>query len=244
MTPENQARDLSLIRAARCGDGEAKRTLVEKYTPLVRRIARHYYARSMDADDLTQEGLIGLLRAIDEYNPDRFAIKFSSFAYLCIIRKVFNAIKQSNSAKHLVLSNAVSLYGYVSPERTRVVADLLSEAAPTDPIREVEEEYSRRRLEKVLRAHLSILEYRVVGLLVRGYTLAEIEDELGVASKAVDNARTRARLKLKRLLERHGSLLSPAIPEKVRQRPDLYYRFDRSSPRDSAPLFERSTADG
>lgn len=238
MTPENQANDLAFIKAARCGDIEAKRALVEKYTPLVRHIARNYYAKSMDADDLVQEGLIGLLRAIDEYNPECFAIKFSSFAYLCVIRKVFNAIKQANSAKNLVLNNAVSLFSYVNPEKTRMVADVLTEATPVDPVQAAEEEFSRRRLEKVLRTHLSVLEYSVVGLLVRGYSLAEIEDELGVASKAVDNARTRARLKLKRLLDRHGSLLSPTIPDQVRRRPDLYHHFDQAASQASRPLFE------
>lgn len=239
MTPENQARDLTLIKAARRGEGEAKRALIEKYTPLVRRIVRNYYARSMDGDDLTQEGLIGLLRAIEEYNPERFAIKFSSFAYLCIIRKVFNAIKQSNSMKNQVLNNSVSLFGYVNAERTRMVADFVAEAVHEDPVDAAEEEFSRRRLEKVLRTHLSVLEYRVVGLLIRGYTLAEIEGELGVAGKAVDNARTRARLKLKRLLDRYGSLLSPAVPDKARQRRDLYYRFENPPSQENQPLFEQ-----
>ncbi|MGB4266081.1 MAG: sigma-70 family RNA polymerase sigma factor, partial [Limnochordia bacterium] len=89
----NQQWDYSLITRIRLGDEEAKETLVLKYIPMVKHIVRNYYASFLDFDDLLQEGIIGLLHAIDEYRPDLYDVKFSSFAYICIIRKIYNVIK-------------------------------------------------------------------------------------------------------------------------------------------------------
>ena len=96
----NQAVDMDLVARVRGGDGTRREELVKKYTPMVKHIVRNHYAGFLDFDDLTQEGLIGLLGAIDEYRPDKFDVKFSSFAYICIIRKVYNVIKQTNGNKH------------------------------------------------------------------------------------------------------------------------------------------------
>src|SRR5690625_3879933 len=103
----NQALDLALAPRVRGGDAAAREELVKKYIPMVKHIVRNHYASFLDFDDLTQEGLIGLLGAIDEYRPDKFDVKFSSFAYICIIRKVYNAIKQTNGNKHRALNEAV-----------------------------------------------------------------------------------------------------------------------------------------
>mgnify|MGYP001418072415 CR=1 FL=1 len=78
-----------------------------------------------------------------------------------------------------------------------------------------------QRLDKVLKNHLSLLEYVVIALLLKGYTTSEIENEVGINSKSVDNARTRIKFKLQRILGEYGSLLSPKIPQKVRKRSDL-----------------------
>ncbi|MDI6870324.1 MAG: sigma-70 family RNA polymerase sigma factor [Bacillota bacterium] len=231
MTEENQKRDLYLVQRARLGDRLAQEELVRKYTPLVRHIVRNYYARFLEFDDLMQEGLIGLLHAIREYDGERYAVKFSSFAYICVIRKVYNVIKHTNGTKHRVLNDAVSLFNFVNLDETRIVLDVVaSEDAEVDPEKVVEEEFISARVEQVLRAHLSVLEYTVIRMLLAGYSYADMERELGVSAKVIDNARTRVRLKLKRILQKYGSLLSPKVPDKTRQRKDLYYRFPTPLP--------------
>lgn len=231
MTEENQKRDLHLIQCARRGDRLAQEELVRKYTPLVRHIVRNYYARFLEFDDLMQEGLIGLLHAIREYDGERYDVKFSSFAYICVIRKVYNVIKHTNGTKHRVLNDAVSLFNFVNLDETRIVLDVVaSEDTEVDPEKVVEQEFVSARVEQVLRTHLSVLEYTVIHLLLAGYNYNDIERELSVSAKVIDNARTRVRLKLKRILQKYGSLLSPKVPEKARQRRDLYYHFPSPLP--------------
>lgn len=222
----NQLRDLSLIRRIRRGETAAKDELVSKYLPMVKHIVKRHYASFLEFDDLMQEGFIGLLAAIDEYRPDAFNVKFSSFAYMCIIRKVYNAIKQSNGNKHKLLNQAVSLYTYVNADETRTVMDLVpNEDSLSDPVELLEAKHSNHRIDLVLRNHLSLLEYTVIALMIQGYSSAEIERAIGVKAKVIDNARTRVKAKLKRIVDTYGSLMSPHIPMTVRRRQDLYLKF-------------------
>ena len=219
----NQIRDLELIARIRNGDLESRDDLVKKYLPMVKHIVKKHYASFLEFDDLMQEGFIGLLGAIDEYRPDEFNVKFSSFAYMCIIRKVYNVIKQTNGNKHKALNDAISLHSYVNADETRTVMDLipLSESS-VDPHETVERKAVSQWIDRLLSNHLSILEYTVATLILQGYSSGEIERVIGVNAKVVDNARTRVKQKLKRIVDTYGSLLSPRIPEKVRQRRDLF----------------------
>lgn len=226
MQDRNQRRDEDLINSIRQGDVRAKEELVRKYTPMVKHIARNYYSRFLDFDDLMQEGMIGLLSAIDKYRPDAFSTKFSSFAYLCIVRKIYNVIKYSSGNKQKLLNNAVSLYDYVNSEETRSVVELIPSDDVCAPEELVAEKLCAQRLEEVLSNHLSLLEYAVVIMLLRGYSSSEIQSLIGVNGKAVDNARTRVRTKLRRLVERYGSLTSPRVPDSARKRRDLYAEVD------------------
>ncbi|NLN15957.1 MAG: sigma-70 family RNA polymerase sigma factor [Firmicutes bacterium] len=214
---------MQLIRQIRKGDASAKEELVRKYLPMIKHIVRNHYASFLDYDDLIQEGMIGLLSAIDEYRPEKFAIKFSSFAYICIIRKIYNVIKHTNGNKHRALNDAISLYTFVNADETRTMLDHI--ASGRSPEELVEEQILAQKLEEVLRNHLSILEYTVLIFLLSGYTAQEIERELGVSSKVIDNARTRVKLKLSRILHKYGSLLSPQVPLNVRKREDLYRKL-------------------
>ncbi|NLM38694.1 MAG: sigma-70 family RNA polymerase sigma factor [Firmicutes bacterium] len=219
----NQNLDLDLIRRIREGEAEAKEKLVTKYVPMVKYIIRNYYASFLDYEDLLQEGLIGLLNAIDEYKPEKFDVKFSSFAYICILRRVYNVIKQTNGNKHRLLNEAVSLQAAIGADENRVILDIVP-ADPTDidPEQLIEEKIVSKLLDEVLRNHLSVLEYAVITRLIKGYTSSEIQEEIGVGPKVIDNARTRVKTKLRRLLGEYGSLLSPDVPTEVRRREDLY----------------------
>lgn len=221
---DNQERDLELLARIRRGDEGARDEMVLKYAPMARRVARQYYARSLDCEDLYQEGLIGLLNAVQEYRSSEAPILFSSFAYICISRRILNVVKHSNGLKEKILNDALSLSGSAGTEESRTLLDVLSADRSTSPEEVVEEKVSRQQLDGLLRAHLSDLEYTVVQLLVRGYSLSEIQREAGVNSKAADNARTRARAKIRRLLERYGSLYlsAPAAHQRIRRRRDLY----------------------
>lgn len=226
MQRDNQAVDLELIRRVRAGEEGARESLVLKYIPMVKYIIRNYYSSFLDFEDLVQEGLIGLLSAIEEYKPECYDVKFSSFAYLCIIRRVYNVIKQSTGNKHRLLNEAASLQTPVGSDDGRTMLDFV--AAPLnqfDPEKVLEEKYVDEVIGQVLRNHLSLLEYAVISRLLKGYSAREIEEEIGVGLKVIDNARTRVRAKLRRLLEEYGSLLSPQVPTDVRRREDLYLQL-------------------
>lgn len=220
---DNQTIDLGLIARIREGDEEARDSLVAKYIPMVKYIIRNYYSAFLDFEDLLQEGLIGLLSAMDEYNSDDYDVKFSSFAYICIIRRVYNVIKLTTGNKHRLLNEATSLQMPVGSDESRTIIDLVAAGIPEfDPQAVYEDKYVTEVLGTVLRNHLSILEYAVIVRLLKGYSAREIEEEMGVGLKVIDNARTRVKSKLRRLLDEHGSLLSPQVPTNVRKREDLY----------------------
>lgn len=223
METDNQTIDLDLILKVRAGDEEARDSLVVKYIPMVKYIIRNYYSAFLDFEDLLQEGLIGLLSAIGEYKPEEYDVKFSSFAYICIIRRVYNVIKQTTGNKHRLLNEATSLQTPVGGDDSRTILDFISAGVGTfDPELAFEDKYANEVISEVLRNHLSLLEYAVIIRLLKGYSAREIEEEIGVGLKVIDNARTRVRSKLRRLLDEHGSLLSPQVPTDVRRREDLY----------------------
>ncbi|NMA99987.1 MAG: sigma-70 family RNA polymerase sigma factor [Firmicutes bacterium] len=224
MEMDNQTIDLDLIQKVRAGDENARDSLVVKYIPMVKYIIRNYYSSFLDFEDLLQEGLIGLLSAIEEYKPDEYDVKFSSFAYICIIRRVYNVIKQTTGNKHRLLNEATSLQTPIGSDDSRTILDFVSAGiGPFDPEAVFENKYVNEVIGEVLRNHLSLLEYAVIIRLLKGYTAREIEEEIGVGLKVIDNARTRVRSKLRRLLDEHGSLLSPQVPTNVRRREDLYF---------------------
>lgn len=180
----NQQRDFNLIARIRLGDQDAKEKLVLKYVPMVKHIVRNFYASFLDFDDLLQEGVIGLLSAIDEYKPDQYDVKFSSFAYICIIRKIYNVIKQTNGNKHKALNEALSLQAQLGGDDSRIVLDLVSAGDSTiDPERMIEEKFVSQYLNRLLVNHLSLLEYSVIMMLLSGYTSGEIEKRSGWGQK-------------------------------------------------------------
>ncbi|NMB38453.1 MAG: sigma-70 family RNA polymerase sigma factor [Firmicutes bacterium] len=222
----NQQIDFELISRIREGDPEAKEKLVNKYIPMVKHIIRNYYASFFDFEDLLQEGVIGLLNAIEEYKPEEYDVKFSSFAYICIIRKVYNVIKQTSGNKHRALNEALSLHAYVNADENRTILDIIVMDDWFTPEKIIEEKIITQQLNQMLSNHLSLLEYSVITMLLRGYSCREIESKIGVEPKAVDNARTRVKAKLRKIISEYGSLLSPNVPVSVRKRKDLYIKLD------------------
>lgn len=208
---KNQEIDLGLLKKARGQDEKALQEIIVKYTPMVKRIIRGFHPGFLESDDLVQEGLIGLLGAVKEYDSENFQIKFSSFAYMCILRKICNVVKSANGNKHRILNHSISLHSFINDGENRTFLDVFSDGK-INPESLIEERWVNQRLASVLRYHLSALEYRVVILILQGYGLSEIAQQMGLAIKSVDNARTRCKLKIKNLMRKYGSLLNPQLP--------------------------------
>ena len=222
MSPDNQERDLEfIIRIKRSEDPVAKEGLVRKYLPMVKHIVKKSINSTPgEYEDLLQEGVIGLLKAINKYNHELYSIKFSTFAYICILRKIYNAQRQIWNRGNRLTQEATSFYQELNPEDPRVLLDFIVDST-FDPERIIEEKLTSLRLEKVLKAHLSPVEYLVFFLYLQGLSCREIQKKLGVKAKVVDNAKTRARLKLQRVITRYGSFLTAEIPLNTRKRRDL-----------------------
>jgi len=221
MSLANQKRDLEYLTRIRiCKDAEAKENLVCKYLPMVKHIVKKVNFYSGEYEDLLQEGVIGLLKAINKYNYELYNIKFSTFAYICILRKIHNARKQLWNARNRLSQEAASFYHQLTPDEPWMLLDVINDSS-FDPERILEEKLTTLRLHKVLKAHLSPVEYMVLFFYLEGHSCREIQQKLGVKAKVVDNAKTRARIKLQRVIDQYGSLLSPKIPLKTRKRKDL-----------------------
>ena len=167
----NETADEILIRRLREGESAIADYLMEKYKGLVKKKARAMFLMGGDTDDLIQEGMIGLFKAVRDYQPDREA-SFQSFANLCIDRQIYSAIKSSNRQKHQPLNTYVSLS---SSETENVSA-----------------------LENEMEKSLSSLENRVLHLYLEGNSYTEIAEILGKTPKSIDNALRRIRKKIKK----------------------------------------------
>lgn len=222
----NQENDLRLIKRFRLEhDFCSREELVTKYLPMIWHILKNYPIPLMDLDDYFQEGAIGLLKAVEQYDPEHFSIKFSSFAYICILRRIFNAFRSSSGKKGALRVKMLSLNSFINPEdESGTWLDILPDIS-FEPFLEVENHWMEQTLEAVLEAYLSPVECQVIRMILEGYTMKDIQQKLSLALKTVDNARTRARLKLGKILYRYGSLLNPEIPLKPRKRTDLTIRF-------------------
>ncbi|HBE79348.1 MAG TPA: hypothetical protein DDW65_16475 [Firmicutes bacterium] len=224
----SQEKDLWLIAQIRShNDPVAKEELVKKYLPMIRHIVKNQSSRRIDFEDYLQEGAIGLLKAIEEYDSEHYTIKFSTFAYICILRRIYNMIKQSLTKKALFVNRAISLNINLSEDDSRTILDSIADNS-SEPFAWVENDWIGKKIDRVLQVYLSPVEYLVVKMFLQDYNLSDIQKQLDLSLKVIDNARTRARLKLKKLLFRYGSFLNPEIPLKVRKRKDLTMRLEVS----------------
>jgi RNA polymerase sporulation-specific sigma factor len=217
----NQEKDLELIHKIRSKcDMAAKDELVLKYLPMVRHIVKSYHPSQADFDDFSQEGAIGLLKAIEEYNSERFSVKFSTFAYICIMRRVSNIFRRNRKKMNPATGNVLSLFQNIDNHNNRKLIDFL--VSPIDePFNFIEKQWIAQKLDSVLKIYLSPIEYQVMKGIIAGDNQGEIQLSLALSPKVIDNARTRARGKLRKIIETYGSLLNPNLPQKVRKRNDL-----------------------
>lgn len=178
------------------GDRRAEDELAERYVRLVRVCARPYFLAGGDSEDLTQEGMLGLLSAIREYDGGQ-AVAFRAFAELCIRRRIYSAIKSASRMKHTPLNDGISLDTAFSEEYS---AEL---PYPAADIRRVPEEQvlARESADEFLNTFsrcLSPLEQKILPLYLDGLSYRAIAQTCGRDEKAVDNAVQRIRRKLAR----------------------------------------------
>ncbi|MDD4263583.1 MAG: sigma-70 family RNA polymerase sigma factor [Firmicutes bacterium] len=220
--PNKQLNEQELIKLCRYQNEDALDSMLKRYLPMVRHIVSRYRFNSIEREDLLQEGLIGLYVSILQYD-ETYGIKFSSFAYICILRKVLNAVKQSTKAGNKTLNEAISLNNTLAYDEGRTLIEFI-EADTGEPWDFIDRLQSDKSFYRVLKEQCSMLEYAVSVLLTEGYSTSEIEKILGVNAKVIDNARTRLKKKVSRLILENGSLVQ-AGGSKRRKREDLYYQL-------------------
>ena len=191
--------DEELIVLFRDGDQEAMEKLLNKYKEMVLRKAKSMYILGGDSDDLIQEGMLGLFKAVRDYDCGRDA-SFRTFAQLCVTRQLDTAVKASSRKKHLPLNTAISLSRPVREdgEEDEEFLDCLEADASSNPEVYLIGQEEIERLEEKIEKELSPLEKQVLELHLTGMGYVEIAHVLNRDEKSTDNALQRIRTKLKK----------------------------------------------
>ncbi|HHV28415.1 RNA polymerase sporulation sigma factor SigH [Acetivibrio mesophilus] len=193
--------DEEIIEDSRAGDDRALEYLINKYKGFVRAKARTYFLIGADREDIIQEGMIGLYKAIRDFRKDKLS-SFRAFAELCITRQIITAIKTATRQKHIPLNSYVSLNKPIFDEESdRTLMDIISEESINDPEEMVinREEFSG--IEAKMGEILSSLECEVLTSYLQGKSYQEIAVELDRHVKSIDNALQRVKRKLEKYLE-------------------------------------------
>jgi len=196
--PSSDLSDEMLVRLFHEGDVEALDLLLQRYRRFARAKARGYFLAGGDTDDIEQEGMIGLFKAIRDFRHGQSS--FRAFAELCVTRQIMTAIKTACRQKHQPLNRYVSLWGLrvIDDPSERLVEELFDQRAP-DPADEVVSLEGQAAMRMALTDMLSPLEVEVLRLHLEGCSYSVISDRLGRHVKAVDNALQR----IKRKVEAH-----------------------------------------
>lgn len=187
--------DEELIKRLRLGDEKIMDFVLDKYKPLVRKKANAMFLIGGDTDDLIQEGMIGLFKAIRDFKEEKEA-SFFSFAQLCITRQIYSAVEASNRKKHAPLNSYVSFYSETSEEGQPLAELLESERTDNPEQRMIEQESFEQFLGKV-RGSLSKMECAVLDEYLSGLNYQQIAEKMGKSPKTIDNALQRIKTKIK-----------------------------------------------
>ena len=192
--------DEELIPLARNGDDRAIDELFDRYKNFVRAKARSYFLIGADREDIIQEGMIGLYKAIRDYRDDRQS-SFRAFAELCITRQMITAIKTATRQKHIPLNSYVSLNKPVYDDGSdRTLIDMLSNSKSTNPEDLLIGREDYEAVESCIGEQLSKFEKQVLRLYLLGKSYQQIAQELDRQPKAVDNALQRVKHKLEKYM--------------------------------------------
>jgi RNA polymerase sporulation-specific sigma factor len=198
--------DETLVERARGGEDLAIDTLLQRYRHYARAKARSYFLAGADREDIVQEGMIGLFKAIRDYQADRNSA-FRAFAELCITRQIITAIKTATRQKHIPLNSYVSL-NKPSPgdgDDDRPLSEALATTSMVDPADLVISAEEINSIKESMGTLLSDLETEVLHLYMEGQSYQQIADTLGRHVKSIDNALQRIKRKLEQYIEERNA---------------------------------------
>jgi len=197
--------DEDVVEMAKEGDKYAEGYLINKYKNLVRAKARSYFLIGADREDIIQEGMIGLFKAIRDYRDDKLS-SFRAFAELCITRQIITAIKTATRQKHIPLNSYISLNKPIYDEESdRTLMDIITGSKISDPEELVISQEEFNNIEGKMGEILSPLEWKVLTAYLDGKTYQEIAEEFNRHVKSIDNALQRVKRKLTRYLTKRDS---------------------------------------
>ena len=195
--------DEELIMFLRDGQQEVVDYLMNKYKNLVRSRAKTMYILGADTEDLIQEGMIGLFKAIRDYDFGRDA-GFYTFAQLCISRQIYTAVQASGRKKHMPLNTYISIYSEVTADGEngqKVELSGMLESEEKGPDESMIDRENVEYIEQIIQSQLSLLERQVLELYMTDMGTVEISKILGIDEKSADNALQRAKSKIRRAIK-------------------------------------------
>ncbi len=201
-TDFSNIKDEDIILLIRNGDNNAQEYLMNKYKTLVKSKSRAYFLVGADREDIIQEGMIGLYKAVRDYQLDKNSA-FKSFAELCINRQIITAIKTAGRQKHMPLNSSFSLNRPVfSEQEEQTYIDILESAEITSPETLFIGQEDKMSIVEHIKKSLSGFENRVLSLYLMGKTYSEIAYLMGKSEKSIDNALQRVKKKIEKFIEK------------------------------------------
>ena len=190
----NNMNDNDILKLIKKHDSDAMEFLLKKYSPIVKKEIRTMYIIGAETEDLYQEGMIGLFKAIRDFESDKGAA-FSTFATLCVKNQVKSAVTAANRKKHSPLNQYISIYasGEDGGDNEELFMD---DGVKTNPEKKILAKENENELLDSIKEKLSKLEVMVLNLYLEGLSYAEISDRINKPEKSVNNALQRIRLKL------------------------------------------------
>ena len=193
--------DEQIVKLAQDADGAALEYLLNKYKNFVRTKARSYFLIGADHEDIVQEGMIGLYKAIRDYRAEKLS-SFRAFAELCVTRQIITAIKTATRQKHIPLNSYISLNRPIYEEDSdRTLLDVMAEEGRSNPEDMIIDREDLSMIEGKIGQMLSDLEKEVLVRDMDGKSYVEIADEMHRHVKSIDNALQRIKRKLLKYLE-------------------------------------------
>lgn len=192
----NNFSDEELIEKLRAGDTEIADYIMEKYKPLVRKKTNAMYLIGGEPEDLIQEGMIGLFKAVRDYNPEK-EVSFFAFAELCISRQLYSALEASNRKKHMPLNTYVSFSSQEDSEGVHLERMITEQTISPEQL--LIEQEGKREFFDQLEEKLSPMEKKVLYLYLEGSSYTQIAEYMEKTPKSIDNTLQRIRGKIKTL---------------------------------------------
>lgn len=187
--------DNQILQLIKAKDDEAMEFLIKKHSPIVKKEIRTMYIIGAETEDLYQEGMIGLFKAIRDFESNKGAA-FSTFATMCVKNQVKSAVTAANRKKHLPLNQYISIYASLDEDGYDNEDLFMDDGVKTNPEKRIVARENEDELMNTIKEKLSKLEIRVLNLYLEGLSYADIGQKLQKSEKSVNNALQRIRKKL------------------------------------------------